>query len=430
MASNKFNVALLGSVTAAAMMLAGPVLADEVNDLRAQIEALSQKVQQIETQKAQPAPIPANVVTGGDFGGSYKLPGSNTSFKIGGYAKLDIIHDIDQADQSATGDVPIFDDDGTGRTTDQNTGVTQLFAGQSRIYFDSRTATEEAGTVRGYLEGHMFGGNLGIRHAFTSWGNWLAGQTWTTYRDLGSMAESIDFGGPVGDVGVTRQPMLRYTQKFGSNTLQLAIEDPAPATTGTEGDQRNKLPDFIVNLKNSGGWGHITAGAVIQYVNVAQQATANVAVATEDDPILWGLKLSGRFNKVGGYEDRNNLRWTINGGEGIGRYAGFNDLGSGQWDNVTGKFDASKVVQGYVAYQHHWNKKWRSNGILGAMWISNPGSAANTSTDTLNSVHANVIYDLTSKTMLGLEYSFIRGKSEAGLDGEISRVQAMVQHSF
>jgi hypothetical protein len=45
-------------------------------------------------------------------------------------------------------------------------------------------------------------------------------------------------------------------------------------------------------------------------------------------------------------------------------------------------------------------------------------------------VHANVIYDLTSKTMLGLEYSFIRGKSEAGLNGEISRVQAMVQHSF
>ena len=83
MASNKFNAALLGSVTAAAMMAAGPVLADEVSDLKAQIEALSQKVQQIETQKAQPAVIPANVVTGGDFPGSYKMPGSNTSISAG-----------------------------------------------------------------------------------------------------------------------------------------------------------------------------------------------------------------------------------------------------------------------------------------------------------------------------------------------------------
>ena len=96
MASNKFNVALLGSVTVAAMMAAGPVLADEVSDLKAQIEALSQKVQNIETQKSQPAVIPANVVTGGDFPRSFKLPGSNTSLKFGGYVKLDAIYDVDQ----------------------------------------------------------------------------------------------------------------------------------------------------------------------------------------------------------------------------------------------------------------------------------------------------------------------------------------------
>ena len=38
MASNKFNVALLGSVTAAAMMAAGPVLADEPSS--ADVDAL------------------------------------------------------------------------------------------------------------------------------------------------------------------------------------------------------------------------------------------------------------------------------------------------------------------------------------------------------------------------------------------------------
>ena len=69
--------------------------ADELQDLKAQIEALQKKVGELEikqetTEKKQAA-LPDNVVTGGATKGSFKLPGSNTSVTVGGYVKLDAV---------------------------------------------------------------------------------------------------------------------------------------------------------------------------------------------------------------------------------------------------------------------------------------------------------------------------------------------------
>ena len=63
---------------------ATPVRADELQDLKTQIEALQKKVGELEmnqeaAEKKQAAAIPDNVVTAGATKGSIKLPGSNTS---------------------------------------------------------------------------------------------------------------------------------------------------------------------------------------------------------------------------------------------------------------------------------------------------------------------------------------------------------------
>ena len=275
MASNKFNVALLGSVTVAAMMAAGPVLADEVSDLKAQIEALSQKVQNIETQKSQPAVIPANVVTGGDFPRSFKLPGSNTSLKFGGYVKLDAIYDFDQKGGDASGGIAV---DSATTQVDQNTGHFQMSARQTRFSFDSRTASEDMGTVRAYLEVDFNSShsatetvsnshNPRLRQAFVSVGPWLFGQTWGTFINLGAFVESIDFGGPVGGL-LIRQAMIRYTQKFGATQLQLAIENPQNRITGgtSASGERDRLPDFVARISHGGDWGHISLAGVVEYL--------------------------------------------------------------------------------------------------------------------------------------------------------------------
>ena len=140
---------LLVSVAAAALSAAAPAQAGGIDGLKAEIEALTQKVQELETERSRPPPVPANVVTGGDFEGSYKLPGSNTSLKFGGYVKLDAIYDFDQKGGDQQGGVTV---DSATTPVDQDTGHFQMSVRQTRFTFDSRTASEDMGTVRAYLE--------------------------------------------------------------------------------------------------------------------------------------------------------------------------------------------------------------------------------------------------------------------------------------
>src|SRR5207237_9315988 len=70
------------AITIGAGAPATTVRADELQDLKAQVEALQKKVreraQKQETaEKKQAAAVPDNDVTGGATKGSYKLPGSN-----------------------------------------------------------------------------------------------------------------------------------------------------------------------------------------------------------------------------------------------------------------------------------------------------------------------------------------------------------------
>ncbi|MDH3769952.1 MAG: hypothetical protein OET79_03055, partial [Nitrospirota bacterium] len=90
----------------------------EIEELKAQIQALQERVEQLEAQPEEPRPSsipsvstipdarkPQNVqeadeatalpLTLGDFPGSYKVPGSDISVKLGGYVKLDFIKDLD-----------------------------------------------------------------------------------------------------------------------------------------------------------------------------------------------------------------------------------------------------------------------------------------------------------------------------------------------
>src|SRR5690349_14331936 len=89
---------------------ATPVRADELQDLKTQIEALQKKVGELEmkqeaAEKKQAAAIPDNVVTAGATKGSIKLPGSNTSVSAGGYVKLDAVYSNPSSGVNTTADL-------------------------------------------------------------------------------------------------------------------------------------------------------------------------------------------------------------------------------------------------------------------------------------------------------------------------------------
>ena len=117
--------------------------ADEASAVQAQLDALTRRLEQLEKRQSAPASSsPASgAVTGGDIPGSFKLPGSNTSVKLGGYAKLDAVFSDKSAGVGSTADleyeagaVPV------GPTAGANErNQVKLHARQSRFFLQTST---------------------------------------------------------------------------------------------------------------------------------------------------------------------------------------------------------------------------------------------------------------------------------------------------
>ena len=81
--------------------IASPAGANEIDELKAQIKALQDRLSKIEAEQKKAAD---KAVTAGDKAGSLKLPGSDTSISIGGYVKSDVY--LDNRNDRATRSIP------------------------------------------------------------------------------------------------------------------------------------------------------------------------------------------------------------------------------------------------------------------------------------------------------------------------------------
>src|SRR5437773_7281413 len=233
---NAFKAKTLAVAIAIALGGTATAAADELQDLKAQIEALQKKVGELEikqetTEKKQAA-LPDNVVTGGTTKGSFKLPGSNTSVTVGGYVKLDAVFSNPSSGVDTTADLflqPNAIAVGPGAGDNEHNQL-KFGARESRMFAKTSTPTSWGDLVT-YIEGDFYGadGNesvsnshgLRLRHAYGSLGHFLAGQTWTNFMYVPSLPETLDFGGPVGQI-FDRQAQVRWTQSFDGSS------SPAP----------------------------------------------------------------------------------------------------------------------------------------------------------------------------------------------------------
>ena len=94
----------------------------------------------------------------------------------------------------------------------------------------------------------------------------------------------------------------------------------------------------------------------------------------------WGLAVSG-VAKVPFWDERDNIKFQVLGGRGVGRY--LNDTNTlGGLDAVfapDGSLDGLPIFGGYVAFQHWWDERMRSTFLVSAVRIDNydyqPGDA-------------------------------------------------------
>ena len=418
--------------------------ADELKDLKAQIEALQIKIDQLERKQEaaekKQAAVPDNVVTGGATKGSFKLPGSNTSVTLGGYAKLDAVFSSSSAGVDSKGD--LFLDPtaiAVGPTAGNNERNQVKFgARESRLFVKTSTPTS-MGDLNTHVEFDFYGtdGNesvsnshaLRLRHAYGTLGHLLAGQTWTNFMYPASLPDTVDFGGPVGQI-FDRQAQVRWTQPFGgsgsatSGQWSVAVENPetvvqVPGGASFRADD-DRVPDFTGQVMFDTPKGKISVLGLVRQIRV-DSAAAPAAVSQK-----WGgaLSVAGVIPTAG----RDDFRFTASAGNAIGRYSdGFFPDGV---LNSDGQIQLPRQWGWFAAYRHYWSDQLRSNLVLSSAGESNPADApANTNKSTA-SAHVNLIWSPVANTDFGIEYIFANRETEDGLKGHLNRLQAAAKYTF
>ena len=434
--TNRFGLALLGCVTALALFVA-PASGGEIDDIKAQIKALMNRLEGIEARekmmkadmKAAAAAVQTKAVATGDFPGSWKMPGSNTSVSFSGYVKLDAIYDFDQD----LGDTFFGYDSGGGASgilldgDDSGQRKFSMHARQTRLRFDSLTPTK-MGALKTRIEtdfAYNSGTPLRLRHAYASLGGVLAGQTWSILGDENTYADTIDFEGPVG-VASIRRPQVRYTSAMGKNlTAQVALEDPdAPAilTAGGNTSSQDRIPNLVGALRLKTSWGAINVSGLVGQVLYEDGAL-------EENLTISALHLGANV----GLGKDTRLWGTFNVGQGglagymVGATAAAT-LGAG------GELEAVDSMGGFVGLTHNWSSSVSSGLYYG--WVETDfedtakASFASSHSQSQRTLHVNFWWSPAPKMRAGVE--FIQGWRETNDDkkGDASRLQLGLVYSF
>ena len=202
----------------------------------------------------------------GDIGGGFRLPGSETSIRLYGYAEAHVIHDAGRSGPSDNFTDLMAQPVGSeiarpGKEYLGLKGKTKLTAQTSRFGFETSTPTS-AGTFNTKVEADFYSygsGNrnrLRLRHAYGEYAGWLVGQTWSTFMDLDDLPETVDFNGPIG-APFSRRTMIRYTYGMPQEGVKLtfALEDPQDQFGGGSANERmpqlgwRLLADALANIQ-------------------------------------------------------------------------------------------------------------------------------------------------------------------------------------
>jgi len=382
----------------------------QMKALQAQIEALTS--QQQATQK-EVAAVGENVVTRTPSG---DLLIGDTTVSIGGYIKA-------QATVSNNG----FSDGkaseivspGSLRTVNSDQGSrTSMSARQSR--FNIGTSTPVYGdTLKTFVELDFYGADdeanefvsnsyaPRLRHAYGSWGKWLAGQTWSTFMDLNGLGEVDGFGQHASAIFV-RQTQLRYTQPFAGGSLQFALENPE------DGGDDQSLPDIIGRVNFDGSWGHASVAAM------ARKLSLDDGTAKDSK---WGdaYSVTGRFPTFG----KDDIRLQANYGN-LGRYMGLRAYP----DSLTedSQIDGIDAWGLSAIYRHYWTDSLRSSLAYSRTGLDSSGTA--NMTDSYDSAFINLMWSPITNTTLAIEYQRFNLEEVDGDNFDLNRMQVSAKYDF
>lgn len=348
----------------------------------------------------------------------------------GGWVKLDVLAsrfsegEVAQGtsrDFYVPGTIPVSNGGGESFTS------LDFHAKETRLFVKGETQLENGRNLGGYIEGDFLVNqgpgtevvsnayNPGLRRAFVTYGDWLLGQEWTTFNNLGSIPETLDFiAYPSDGTVLVRQPMVRV--KVGP--VYLALENPE-TTLNTAGATAAKndsiVPDLVAKWQTA-----LSEGGNVAVAVIGRQLRVDDTSGGGLDTDTFGYGVSGSGKII--VSNSDDIRFTMTWGSGIGRYVALATSADAVVDGQD--IEAIDVAAGYIAYRHAWSDKLRSNATISAFQADNDIVLTGTGvTKRVVSGSINLLYSPVPKIMLGVEYRHAERKVESSADGSLDRLQ-------
>lgn len=453
------RTALLGMGAAGVVVMAAMpgLAADSLEQRRAEmqqeIQKLEARLNALERKRASDRRrvAAAAAVEAGSKPRSWKLPGTNTSMQIGGFAQLSLIYDFNHVSGDA---VSSNGASGSSFPSRGSAGANRqqhfrLHARRTRLFIKTWTPTDY-GTLHTRIETDFMGagGNqvvsnsdtMRVRHAWASLGPVMAGQNYSTFRFTDFEMWTYQDRGMAAN-GNGRQGQVRYTHNFGGGTyLLLSVENPetSGAVTSTTyvdpvvvsaGGAPDEMPDIVVVLTHRWTNGRFKLGAVFG------RASVDDGVGSNDRAFTWAVQGAFRYKF-------NNKRteFAVLGfyGRGMGKYwrGPLNQAVA-----VTGVNGANidikpiRVYGGYAWVSHKWTNTITTNVGFGRVDsdVEQHITKANLPARTLDvhwSLLANIVWAPVRNVRLGIEYHWLRSNFHNANESVVHRLQFSARYYF
>lgn len=353
---------------------------------------------------------------------SFKV--DQTDVSVYGYAKLDVIYDIDADLGNAVtrGNIRMDGEPGAD-------GHTTFSANESRLGFTTETPVG-GHVLKTNVEGDFYGGGGGqfrLRHAYGEWNGFLAGQTWSNFGNVLSLFPTVDFNGPLGQGG-GRQAQLRYT----AGGFSVSLEDPEVGSgiVNSEATTQHQIPDITVRYQNAaGGVNYAVAGLARSLKYDAEGSTVSNPNLSDDTAAAWAVMLEASTRIT----DTITVRGSVTHGDGIGGYLYLSPAQAGFID-AQGNLETIEATGGGVSVSMAAGPGSINLGY--GLVIADlddafaQGGVAGTADERYASTFVNYIWSPAKGITYGLEAGHHKAEQVNGDDGDALRLQAMVKFGF
>jgi hypothetical protein len=355
---------------------------------------------QTDSQDQVAAPRIDNAPLDPRFPGYFRIPGTRTMLKIGGYFKSDFIYDLKPSgdgERFIPSTFPIPAPPGVNNTT--------VSIRPTRLNLDFLIPVNNT-SVRFFIEGDLFGSNATtprLRHAYAQVKNLLLGQSFSNFQDPDAGPDTLDFQGPNSQISI-RNPQIRYSVKLAEkSSLSISVEkassDVAFKTTDFSSLPNSPSPDGAVKFRQEMSKGHF------QFAALFRSPAAYLPDGRSASVFGWGLSASGAVKVFG----KDTIVYQGAYGAGMERYV--NDtsgLGAdaAPADASRPHLEAVPLTATYAAYQHYWLKNLRSSAVYGFAQMENTDLQTGSSFHQSNYSAVNLIWNPFGSLNVGTEFLY------------------------